>query len=56
MDLSRFNVDDIHELRVQMAERYRSMPPEEASLDFQRQAEAARQAIEEIRQRESEPA
>ena len=49
MDLARFNADDIHELRVQMFERWRSMPPEEAEKDFQMQATEARRAIEEIR-------
>jgi hypothetical protein len=49
MDLARFNVDDIHELRVRMAEKYRSLPKEEAEADFQRQVESARHAIEEIR-------
>ena len=49
MDLSRFNTDDIHELRTQMFERWRGMTPEEAELDYQRKAENTRRAIEEIR-------
>jgi hypothetical protein len=49
MDLLRFNADDIHELRVQTAEKYRNMPEEEAERDFQRKAENTRRAIEEIR-------
>jgi hypothetical protein len=51
MDLLRFNVDDIHELRVQMAEEYRNMPEEEAEREFQKEAEEARRAIEEIRRK-----
>jgi hypothetical protein len=49
MNLSRFNADDIHELRLHMAERYSQMLPEEAEADFQRRAEGSRRAIEEIR-------
>ena len=49
MDLLRFNADDIHELRAEMFERWRNMPPEEAEKDFQIQAAEARKAIEKIR-------
>jgi len=49
MDLSRFNADDIHELRVQTAEKYRNMTKEEAERDFKQHAENTRRAIEEIR-------
>jgi hypothetical protein len=49
MDLARFNADDIHELRTQMFERWRNMPPEEAEREYQRKAENTRRAIEEIR-------
>jgi hypothetical protein len=49
MNLARFNADDIHELRLQTAERYSQMSPEEAEADFQRRAENTRRAIEEIR-------
>jgi hypothetical protein len=49
MDLSRFNADDIHELRMQMAENYRGMSEDEAEREFQKEAEEARRAIEEIR-------
>jgi hypothetical protein len=45
-----FNCDDIHKARVARAERYARMSPEEAEIDFQRSAEKARRAIEEIRQ------
>ena len=49
MDLARFNADDIHELRVQMFERWRNMSPEEAEREYQQKAENTRRAIEEIR-------
>jgi hypothetical protein len=49
MDLLRFNADDIHELRVQMAEKYRSMSKDAAEREIQKEAEEARRAIEEIR-------
>jgi hypothetical protein len=55
MNLARFDVDDIHELRVQMAEKYRNMPKEEAEADFRRQVESARRAIEEIRGNVAQP-
>jgi hypothetical protein len=56
MDLLRFNTDDIHDLRAQMAEKYRNMPEEEAERDFQRKAENTRRAIEEIRRANSQKA
>ncbi|GHS87045.1 hypothetical protein AGMMS49957_06230 [Synergistales bacterium] len=49
MDLLRYNADDIHEMRVMTAEKYRNMPEEEAERDFQKRAENTRVAIEEIR-------
>ncbi|MDR3281391.1 MAG: hypothetical protein LBT23_12880 [Synergistaceae bacterium] len=49
MDLSRFNADDIHELRVRNAEKYRNMTKEEAERDFHEHAENTRRAVEEIR-------
>jgi glutaredoxin 2 len=51
MDLSRFNADDIHELRVQMAEEWRNMSKEDAERDFKEHAENTRRAIEEIRRK-----
>jgi hypothetical protein len=54
MDLLRFNADDIHELRVQMAEKFRSMPEAEAERKFQEEADEARRAIEEIRRANSQ--
>jgi hypothetical protein len=56
MDLSRFNADDIHELRIQTAERYRNMTEEDAERDFQRKVENTRRAIEEIRRAKTERA
>jgi hypothetical protein len=56
MDLARFNADDIHELRTQMFERWRNMPPEEAEREYQSKAEATRRAIEEIRRANSRKA
>ena len=44
-----FDCDDIHRVRVEMAEKYRNMPSEEAERDFRERAENARFAIEEIR-------
>jgi hypothetical protein len=49
MDLSRFNADDIHELRVQMAEQYSKMTPEEARRAINEEAENTRRAIEKLR-------
>lgn len=51
-----FDADDIHELRVQLAEKYRHMSPEEAEQDFQRRVENTRRAVEEARRRKSEVA
>jgi hypothetical protein len=56
MDLLRFNAEDIHELRVQLAEHWRSMPPGEAERDYHKQAEEARAAIEAIRAARNEKA
>ena len=44
-----FDCDDIHQVRVEMAERYSKMSKEEAESDFRERAENARRAIEEIR-------
>jgi hypothetical protein len=49
MDLLRFNADDIYELRVQMAEKYRNMTEEDAERDYQQRAKEARHALEERR-------
>lgn len=44
-----FTVDDIHELRIQLADHYNSIPKEEAEKEFKKHAENTRKAIEEIR-------
>jgi hypothetical protein len=44
-----FDCDDIHKLRLEMAERYSRMSPDEAEADFRQGAENTRRAIEEIR-------
>jgi hypothetical protein len=49
MDLSRYNAEDIHEMRVLMAEKYRNMTEEEAARDFERRVESSRASIEEFR-------
>jgi hypothetical protein len=41
--------EDIHRIRIEMAERYSKMSEEEAERDFQQRAENGRHAIEEIR-------
>ena len=48
-----FNCDDIHQVRIEMAERYSKMSKDEAERDFKEQAENGRRAIEEIRNRKS---
>ena len=54
MNLARFNADDIHELRVQTAEKYRNMSPKEAERDFREHAANTRSAIEKIRRTKNE--
>jgi hypothetical protein len=49
MDLARYNAEDIHEMRVITAEKYRGMSEEDAERDFQKRADNTRRAIEEIR-------
>lgn len=44
-----FGVDEIHRLRVETAERYASMKPEDARRDRREQANETRRAIEKIR-------
>lgn len=51
-----FDADDIHEMRVQLAGKYRNMSPEEAERDFQMRIEDTRRAIEEIRRQKSKTA
>lgn len=49
----KFTVDDIHNVRVQMAETYRKMPPEEAERDFQEQVARGKRRIEELRKQKN---
>jgi hypothetical protein len=44
-----FDCEDIHRVRLEMAERYSKMSEEDAELDFKQRAENGRRAIEEIR-------
>lgn len=46
---ANFTVDDIHNVRLQMAEEYSKMPPEKAKELFQQRAAEIRQKIEELR-------
>ncbi len=56
MDLARFNADDIHELRMEQAERRSRMSKEDAERDFQESAARIRCAIEELRRRKQQSA
>lgn len=49
-----FDCEDIHKLRVEMAEKYRSMPPNEAERDFKEKVNDELRAIEEIRRQKKE--
>ena len=44
-----FDCEDIHRIRVEMAEQYSKMTKEEAERDFKQHAENTRLAVEEIR-------
>jgi hypothetical protein len=44
-----FDCEDIHKVRLEMAERYSKMSEEDAERDFKQRAENGRRAIEEIR-------
>ena len=44
-----FDCDEIHQVRIEMAERYSMMSKDEAERDFRKRAESGRRAIEEIR-------
>ena len=44
-----FGVDEIHELRVQIAEEYRAMPEGEAERVFNEHVSNAKRMIEQIR-------
>jgi len=49
MQRTIFSVDDIHRMRVETAERYATMTPEEVRQDRRQNAEETLRAIEEIR-------
>ena len=49
MQKTIFTTDDIHQLRIETAERCARMTPEEARLDRRQNAEETRLAIEAIR-------
>ena len=44
-----FTCDDIHELRVKIAEEYSKMTPEEAKRDFKSRVEEAEKIIDSFR-------
>lgn len=46
-----FSCEDIHEIRLEMAEEYSKMNKEDAERDYRRRAENTRRAIEDIRRR-----
>ena len=48
-----FDADDIHRMRLEVAEQYSRMSPEDARRDRRERAENTRQAIEEIRRRKN---
>jgi len=49
MQKTIFSADDIHQLRIETAERYARMTPEAARQDRRQNAEETRRAIEAIR-------
>lgn len=49
MDLKRFNVDDIHDLRVKNGERWSKMKPEEVEQEIREKSGAVQREIEAIR-------
>jgi hypothetical protein len=51
-----FDCEDIHRVRLEMAERYSKMSEEEANRDFKQRAEKGRRAIEEIRRAKAQKA
>jgi hypothetical protein len=44
-----YTVDDIHKMRVSVAERYRRMTPAEAERDFKKRVEEAEKTMELLR-------
>jgi hypothetical protein len=50
MEKMIFNADDIHKLRVELAERREHMTPEEARRDFDARVAGGKRRIEEMRE------
>ena len=44
-----FGADDIHDLRIELADRRKNLPKDEAEREFKSRVERGRQAIEEAR-------
>jgi hypothetical protein len=44
-----YTVDDIHKMRVSVAEKYRNMSPDEAERDFRAHVENAKKTMESLR-------
>jgi hypothetical protein len=44
-----YTVDDIHNMRVKVAEEYRRMTPTEAEQDFKARVESAKRTMEALR-------
>jgi hypothetical protein len=49
-----FSVDDIHNVRIENAERRAKMSPEEAERDYRDRVETVQARIDEIRKKQSE--
>jgi hypothetical protein len=49
----QFTEEDIHNVRIQMAEAYRKMSPEEAERDFQQRVSRGNRRIEELRKQKA---
>ena len=49
--VNTFTVDDIHNLRLSVAEQYRNLTPDEAERDFKAHVEKAKKTIEALRKK-----
>ena len=47
--VNTYTVDDIHKMRVNVAEQYRKMTPAEAERDFKAHVENAKRTMEALR-------
>lgn len=56
MAREKFTVDDIHEIRKEIADQYRAMSKEEADRDFQDHFENAMKTMNELKKQKREPA